>query len=122
VVFGIQKIMVNRTAFSLKVPLVCWNLMLTLFSLYGVWRSVPPMLQLLYRDGLYATTCEPMKDKTDFGPHALSLWLFTLSKIPELGDTIFIVLRKKPLILLHWYHHISVLFVVFQACGTQSPT
>lgn len=36
-------------------------------------------------------------------------WLFVLSKLPELGDTIFIVLRKQPLIFLHWYHHITVL-------------
>lgn len=36
-------------------------------------------------------------------------WLFVVSKLPELGDTIFIVLRKQPLIFLHWYHHITVL-------------
>ncbi|KAF3422692.1 hypothetical protein E2986_12049, partial [Frieseomelitta varia] len=33
-------------------------------------------------------------------------YLFTLSKLVEFGDTFFIVLRKQPLIFLHWYHHI----------------
>ena len=36
-------------------------------------------------------------------------FMFVMSKVPELGDTIFIVLRKQPLIFLHWYHHITVL-------------
>jgi hypothetical protein len=27
---------------------------------------------------------------------------FVLSKLPELGDTAWIVLRKRPLIFLHW--------------------
>ena len=28
--------------------------------------------------------------------------LFVLSKVPELGDTIFIILRKQQLKFLHW--------------------
>ncbi|EPY34300.1 fatty acid elongase [Strigomonas culicis] len=33
---------------------------------------------------------------------------FLLSKIPEMFDTVLIVLQKKPLIFLHWYHHMTV--------------
>ncbi|TMS37766.1 hypothetical protein L596_004631 [Steinernema carpocapsae] len=32
-------------------------------------------------------------------------WMFVMSKAPELGDTLFLVLRKKPVIFMHWYHH-----------------
>lgn len=44
--------------------------------------------------------------------------LFMFSKIPELLDTIFIVLRKKPLLFLHWYHHITVLLFCWSAYST----
>lgn len=36
-------------------------------------------------------------------------WLFGLSKVIEFGDTIFVILRKSPLMFLHWYHHLTVL-------------
>uniref|UniRef100_A0AC34FL87 Elongation of very long chain fatty acids protein n=1 Tax=Panagrolaimus sp. ES5 TaxID=591445 RepID=A0AC34FL87_9BILA len=32
-------------------------------------------------------------------------FLWVVSKIPEFVDTFFIVLRKKPLMFMHWYHH-----------------
>ena len=43
----------------------------------------------------------------------LWMFMFTLSKVIELGDTLFIVLRKSPLTFLHWYHHITVLVYCF---------
>ncbi len=49
-------------------------------------------------------------------------YVFTLSKLVELGDTVFIVLRKQPLIFLHWYHHITVLLYCWHGNAEFSAT
>lgn len=50
----------------------------------------------------------------------LALQIFILSKLPELLDTVFIILRKKPLIFLHWYHHVTVLILCWYAYITEA--
>ena len=44
-----------------------------------------------------------------------------LLDISELFDTFFIVIHKKPLIFLHWYHHITVLLYCWHSYVTKSP-
>ena len=39
----------------------------------------------------------------------------------ELIDTFFILIHKKPLIFLHWYHHISVLAYCWHSYVTKAP-
>lgn len=46
--------------------------------------------------------------------------LFIYSKIPELIDTVFIILKKKNLIFLHWYHHVTVLLYCWHSYATRS--
>jgi elongation of very long chain fatty acids protein 6 len=44
-----------------------------------------------------------------------------ISNYSELLDTFFIVIHKKPLIFLHWYHHITVLLYCWHSYVTVSP-
>jgi len=107
VIFGAQWIMQRKEKYDLSSALTLWSGMLALFSVIGTVRMWPEIIHVLRYEGLYHSSCV-----ASYMEHpATQFWagLFTLSKIIELGDTMFIVLRKKPLIFLHWYHHISAL-------------
>ena len=129
-VFGGKAAMKKWPAFDLQGPLKWWNCALAVFSTMGMLRTVPQLVYNLYTHGFAYTVragdklvsrrfhahhlppaqiCEPAE--VAYGSGATGLWvmLFIFSKIPELFDTAFIVLRKKKLIFLHWYHHITVL-------------
>jgi len=108
VIFGGQSLMKNKQRYELRPLLVIWNTALALFSIIGACRTLPEMVHTLSNYGLYYSCCVPSYAELD---RVSGFWtfLFVLSKLPELGDTVFIVLRKQPLIFLHWYHHVTVL-------------
>jgi hypothetical protein len=122
VIFGGDYLMksVGMKPFDLKWPLAGWNLFLSVFSLMGMSRMVPHVMTRVYAHGYYDSVCEEAKFTFGNGVSGLWIFLFIFSKIPELVDTVFIVLRQKPLILLHWYHHISVLCYCWQAYGSMA--
>jgi elongation of very long chain fatty acids protein 6 len=51
----------------------------------------------------------------------LSCLFSPLTNHSELVDTFFIVIHKKPLIFLHYYHHISVLLYCWHSYVTKAP-
>lgn len=101
--------MAKRKPYDLKTPLILWNFGLAIFSIIGALRVVPHIIHTLHVEGYKFTIIAPGREWCGGG--AIGLWaqLFVISKVPELGDTVFIILRKKPLIFLHWYHHVTVL-------------
>ena len=97
--------MKDRESYNLRRPLFLWSLGLSLFSFLGFYNCSFTHLRLLVTEGFEASVCgQLMYD----GTCGLWMWLFVLSKAPELLDTYFILLRKQKLIFLHWYHHITV--------------
>ncbi|XP_074597012.1 very long chain fatty acid elongase 6-like [Brevipalpus obovatus] len=115
-VFGGQAFMSNRPPFKLKRLLVVWNIMLAIFSILGAFRTLPEMIHILRKFGFYHSVCNPSYIEIT-KVSGFWTWMFALSKVPELGDTIFIVFRKQNLIFLHWYHHITVLVFTWYAYG-----
>ncbi|KAG7462596.1 hypothetical protein MATL_G00186440 [Megalops atlanticus] len=106
-IFGGQHFMRERQKLDLRRPLLVWSLSLALFSIIGAVRTGWYMLHILNTSGFKQSIC----DQSFYSGPVSKFWAyaFVLSKAPELGDTIFIVLRKQRLIFLHWYHHITVL-------------
>ncbi|KAJ8315908.1 hypothetical protein KUTeg_006542 [Tegillarca granosa] len=106
-VFGGKVYMQHRQRYELRPYLALWSGILAIFSIFGSFRTVPEFVSTIRDKGLQYSICQP----TFLDVRVTAFWcaLFTLSKVYELGDTMFIVLRKQQLIFLHWYHHVTVL-------------
>ncbi|CAG0898507.1 unnamed protein product [Darwinula stevensoni] len=102
-----RRAMKNRQGFNLRYPLIAWNGFLAVFSILGTIKGFQELYQVLRLRGFYYSVC----DNSQYQNEAVSVygWLFLVSKIFELGDTVFLVLRKSHLVHLHWYHHTTVL-------------
>ncbi|KAF7493473.1 Elongation of very long chain fatty acids protein 6 [Sarcoptes scabiei] len=120
IIFSGRHLMEKRPPFSLRIPMALWNLTLAIFSICGTIRCLPEFIHILATEGLQQSFCS----SSYYRDVRLTLWywLFVWSKVYELGDTIFIILRKQKLIFLHWIHHVLTLtyafFVIGEAPGT----
>jgi elongation of very long chain fatty acids protein 6 len=112
--------MSSRKPFNIINQLAVWNFVLAVFSIYGTLRVVPHLLFKLSEMTFEESICDSAHSYFGAGAAGLSVQLFILSKLPELFDTAFVILRKKPLIFLHWYHHITVLLYCWNSYVTES--
>ena len=110
--------MAQRPALTLRAPLFAWNAALCLYSAAGALFMLRHAAGVLAAQGLGATLCGARVYAT--GAPALWLTLFMFSKLPELVDTVFLVLRKRPLSFLHCYHHASVMLYCWFAFALRS--
>ena len=104
----------------LKYCFAYWNLFLSIFSFYGVSRTVPHLLYRLSTETFEETVCKSAHVGYGGGTAGLAVQIFILSKIPELLDTVFLILLRKEVIFLHWYHHITVLLYCWNSYVTES--
>jgi len=116
-----QRYFAARKAWNWRGAMALWNLGLSMFSFLGLMRTLPQLVHNFTHYTLGQNFC--VDPESHYGSGSTGLWvlLFALSKFPELIDTFFIVIHKKPLILLHWYHHVSVLLYCWHAYVNSGP-
>eukprot|EP00817_Percolomonadidae_sp_ATCC50343_P004367 CAMPEP_0117424908 /NCGR_PEP_ID=MMETSP0758-20121206/5260_1 /TAXON_ID=63605 /ORGANISM="Percolomonas cosmopolitus, Strain AE-1 (ATCC 50343)" /LENGTH=221 /DNA_ID=CAMNT_0005209023 /DNA_START=16 /DNA_END=678 /DNA_ORIENTATION=+ len=113
-----------------------WNAAMTILSVVmftGLFSSM--VYNLIQTGSFYDTLCDANQvlykpavfgedGKVIYNPKhtwVFFLFLFGWSKHVELFDTLFIMLRRpgrRPM-LLHWYHHVSVLFFTWYASKSE---
>ena len=113
-IFTGRQWMEYREKFNLRVPLTVWSLFLAVFSWICALRFWSEFHYVVYTFGWHETVCDPVWFTSVSGFWG---WIFAWSKLIEIGDTVFIVLRKQKLIFLHWYHHITVLLYSWYSYG-----
>jgi len=118
--FGTKHMKSRTKPYPLKTAFAYWNLFLSLFSFYGVTRTVPHLLYRIYTEDFEDTVCKSAHVGYGGGTAGLAVQIFILSKIPELLDTVFLILLKKEVIFLHWDHHITVLLYCWNSYVTES--
>lgn len=120
-IFGLNQWMKDKTkGFDVRRWLFIWSTGLAVFSIIGSSINGVYIWSIVFKDGLLSTLCVPSVPNTVAvqlakNRYGLWSWCFVLSKIIELGDTYFIILKKQRLIFLHWYHHITVLLYTWYA-------
>lgn len=113
-IYSLEWWMRDRPAYKLKMPLFLWNGALGIFSIIGFARMLPGMWYILTQpNGMYNSICIKRDITVPMGYWAL---LFVWSKYVELGDTVFIVLRKRPIVFLQWYHHLCTMMATWVLC------
>uniref|UniRef100_A0A1I7V0C8 Elongation of very long chain fatty acids protein n=1 Tax=Caenorhabditis tropicalis TaxID=1561998 RepID=A0A1I7V0C8_9PELO len=114
VIFTGKKIMEKYKPFQLDTPLFVWNSFLAIFSILGFLRMTPEFIWSWSAEGnsFKYSICH-----SSYAQGVTGFWTeqFAMSKLFELIDTVFIVLRKRPLIFLHWYHHVTVMIYTWHA-------
>ncbi|KAL4982203.1 GNS1/SUR4 family-domain-containing protein [Aspergillus falconensis] len=103
VILGGRQLMKNQAAFKLQTPFIIHNFTLTVISGVLLALFLEQILPTLSKDGVLHAICDARGGWTD--ELVLLYYLNYLTKYLELADTVFLVLKKKPLTFLHTYHH-----------------
>jgi len=111
-VYALREFMKDRKPMDLFYPRVLHNIILCLGSLAMFVGCVKEALAVFQKGGVEPLLCDS-KATALTDPMLFWVYMFYVSKFYEFIDTYIIILRKKPLIFLHVYHHFITAILVF---------
>lgn len=112
VIFGGRELMKNRAPLttSIKLPFLLHNLALTFGSGLLLALMLEEIIPIVRRNGFYYAICGEGAWTMKLETYYMINYYF---KYWELIDTVFLVLKKKPLAFLHVYHHSATAVLCF---------
>ncbi|QKX63639.1 uncharacterized protein TRUGW13939_10810 [Talaromyces rugulosus] len=103
VIFGGREVMKNFSALKLNTLFMLHNFVLTSVSGILLVLFLEQLIPTIYHHGVFYAICSHEGGWTQ--PLVVLYYLNYLNKYFEFLDTLFLVLKKKPLTFLHTYHH-----------------
>ncbi|CAO1605887.1 Fatty acyl-CoA elongase/Polyunsaturated fatty acid specific elongation enzyme [Xanthoria calcicola] len=103
VVLGGRELMKNRDPVKLNALFMVHNLYLTVASAIMLVLFIEQLVPTVWRRGVFFAICDHRGGWTR--ELVVLYYMNYLTKYIELVDTVFLVLKKKPLTFLHTYHH-----------------
>ncbi|KAI9298044.1 GNS1/SUR4 membrane protein [Neoconidiobolus thromboides FSU 785] len=117
-IFSLQYLMSFASPLKLNFLFRAHNLFLTLVSLALLLLFIEQILPVIVNDGLYYSLCNQAAWTQKL---QLLYYLNYLTKYYELVDTLFLVVKKKPLAFLHYYHHSLTMVLCYTQLNGKTP-
>lgn len=118
IIFAGRELMHSRQPFKLNNLFIIHNFYLTAISAGLLVLFAQELLPGLWHNGIHDGIC----GQTGWSQRLLVLYYLNyLTKYLELLDTVFLVLRKKPLTFLHTYHHGATALLCYTQLVGRTP-
>ncbi|CAB4374221.1 unnamed protein product [Rhizophagus irregularis] len=111
-IVSLKYIMSFRAPFSMRYITAIHNLFLCIVSAVMCGYAIIDVIRRYQEHGIGECFCTSDSSLAK-GRISYVTYIYYLSKFDELFDTVILVLKKKSIIFLHWYHHAIVILMVW---------